>query len=61
MKIKKYIKLGECAICSYSFKKEKGKLKCNWDEDRKNSPDCGTIKECGSFPKVEKELGNKEV
>ncbi len=50
MKLKEYIKLGECAICPYSSKERDKKIQCNWDDD-KPSVDCSSVKSCGSFPK----------
>jgi len=44
-KRKKELRLAECAICPWSFKKREGKIKCDWDGLEPQS--CDKIKECG--------------
>ena len=53
MKLIKYIKLGECALCPYASKKKDKPLMCNWNDDKK-SEICSKIFECGNFPDISK-------
>ena len=59
MKLQEYIRLGECAICSYSDKKQEKKLRCNWSD--KKSELCNKIKKCGNFPEMRGDISNIEI
>lgn len=54
MKIIEYVRLGACAICPYSDKKQNKKLKCHWDN---YNPDfCVKVKVCRNFPDVKENI-----